>query len=81
MNCGWRHSLGSLFILYSIFWLISGVEGRRSAVWTAGRKQLALNRTKELWYHGFNNYMRHAFPMDELRPLSCKGRGPDWENP
>ncbi|CCM05644.1 uncharacterized protein FIBRA_07874 [Fibroporia radiculosa] len=22
-----------------------------------------------------------AFPLDELAPLSCKGRGPDWHNP
>ncbi|KAI6105659.1 glycoside hydrolase family 47 protein [Pisolithus sp. B1] len=37
--------------------------------------------TRELWYHGFDNYMSRAFPFDELSPLSCKGRGPDWENP
>jgi hypothetical protein len=24
---------------------------------------------------------RAAFPMDELQPLSCTGRGPDWDNP
>lgn len=26
---------------------------------------------EDLFYHGFENYMRHAFPEDELRPLSC----------
>ncbi|KAJ2931770.1 hypothetical protein H1R20_g5450, partial [Candolleomyces eurysporus] len=25
--------------------------------------------------------MDHAFPYDELGPLSCTGRGPDWNNP
>ena len=24
-----------------------------------------------MFYHGFENYMHHAFPEDELRPLSC----------
>jgi mannosidase alpha-like ER degradation enhancer 2 len=26
-----------------------------------------------LFYHGYNNYMEHAFPLDELKPLSCSG--------
>lgn len=26
-----------------------------------------------MFYHAFNGYMRHAFPLDELRPLSCEG--------
>jgi mannosidase alpha-like ER degradation enhancer 1 len=25
--------------------------------------------------------MRFAFPLDELAPLSCTGRGPDWDRP
>lgn len=30
-------------------------------------------KIKEMFYHGFNNYMEHAFPMDELKPISCSG--------
>ncbi|KAG6727127.1 hypothetical protein I3842_02G115500 [Carya illinoinensis] len=26
-----------------------------------------------MFYHAFNGYMDHAFPLDELRPLSCGG--------
>eukprot|EP00898_Chlorokybus_atmophyticus_P006326 jgi/Chlat1/6695/Chrsp49S00478 len=26
-----------------------------------------------MFYHGFNGYMRYAFPRDELLPLSCTG--------
>lgn len=26
-----------------------------------------------MFYHAFNGYMEHAFPLDELRPLSCGG--------
>ena len=25
--------------------------------------------------------MKHAFPLDELNPLDCNGRGPDYANP
>lgn len=27
----------------------------------------------QMFYHGFDNYMEHAFPLDELKPLSCTG--------
>lgn len=30
-----------------------------------------------MFYHGFENYMQHAFPEDELRPLTC---GPLFRN-
>jgi mannosidase alpha-like ER degradation enhancer 2 len=29
---------------------------------------------KEMFYHAYNNYLDHAFPKDELCPLSCTGR-------
>ncbi|KZT74450.1 glycoside hydrolase family 47 protein [Daedalea quercina L-15889] len=65
----WTHSRSSGF-----------VEG---AGWTTERKLEARygQQVRSLWYHGFDNYMKHAFPLDELRPLSCKGRGPDLINP
>ncbi|EGX95433.1 Glycoside hydrolase, family 47 [Cordyceps militaris CM01] len=28
--------------------------------------------TVDMFYHGYNNYMLHAFPEDELRPVSCQ---------
>ncbi|KDO34966.1 hypothetical protein SPRG_01028 [Saprolegnia parasitica CBS 223.65] len=28
---------------------------------------------KAMFYHAYNNYMEHAFPLDNLRPISCKG--------
>nr|POF17451.1 er degradation-enhancing alpha-mannosidase-like protein 1 [Quercus suber] len=27
--------------------------------------------TRHLFYHGFENYIAHAFPEDELKPISC----------
>ncbi|CAL8470523.1 g10065 [Coccomyxa elongata] len=29
---------------------------------------------KEMFSFGFDNYMRHGFPKDEVRPISCRGR-------
>ncbi|KAI0079675.1 alpha mannosidase-like protein [Panus rudis PR-1116 ss-1] len=46
--------------------------GLLDASWTLG-----MEKTRDLWYHGYDNYMRY----DELAPLSCTGRGPDWHNP
>ena len=34
-----------------------------------------------MFYHGYDNYMNHAFPDDELRPLSCKPLTRDRLNP
>lgn len=34
-----------------------------------------------MFFHGFDNYMRHAFPEDELRPITCGPLTRDRENP
>jgi mannosidase alpha-like ER degradation enhancer 1 len=40
-----------------------------------------LAEAKKMFYFGYDSYMAYAFPMDELNPLLCCGRGPDYENP
>jgi len=69
-----------------LFWLIlcsyfstifAGRHGVPGAPHVAALKQ----ETEELFYHGFENYMKHAFPEDELRPLTCKPLTRDRENP
>lgn len=35
-------------------------------------KQLR-DEVREMFYHAFDGYMKHAFPHDELKPLSCGG--------
>ena len=30
-----------------------------------------------IFQHGYDNYMQHAWPLDELNPLACCGRG-EW---
>lgn len=36
---------------------------------------------REMFLFGWNNYLDHAFPMDELNPIRCGGRGRDYMNP
>ncbi|XP_068634269.1 alpha-mannosidase I MNS4 isoform X2 [Aristolochia californica] len=31
------------------------------------------DEVRGMFYHAFDGYMQHAFPLDELRPLSCTG--------
>lgn len=37
--------------------------------------------TIDVFYHGFDNYMEHAYPEDELRPVSCGPLTRDRANP
>lgn len=39
-----------------------------------------MEKAKEMFYHAYTNYMDHAYPADELMPLSCKGRWRTKEN-
>lgn len=34
-----------------------------------------------MFYHGYDNYMKHAFPEDELKPVSCRPLTRDRHNP
>lgn len=40
-----------------------------------------LEETKKMFTFGYDSYMTYAFPKDELDPIHCKGRGPDYANP
>ncbi|XP_022656999.1 ER degradation-enhancing alpha-mannosidase-like protein 2 [Varroa jacobsoni] len=44
-------------------------------VCAVSRKQLDdyRERVRTTFTHAYDSYMRHAFPLDELRPLSCDG--------
>ena len=28
---------------------------------------------REMFYHAYDGYMRYAYPLDELQPLTCRG--------
>jgi ER degradation enhancer, mannosidase alpha-like 2 len=35
--------------------------------------KLAKEKTADLFYHGYQAYMKNAYPADELKPLTCSG--------
>ena len=45
------------------------------------RRQEMLEATRHMFYFGYDSYMTYAFPKDELDPIHCTGRGPDYDNP
>jgi len=65
---------------YNIFEQRTDLEKKYGSFSESLRLEL-LQETKDMFYHGYDNYMKHAFPLDELNPLDCNGRGPDYENP
>ncbi|XP_066974397.1 ER degradation-enhancing alpha-mannosidase-like protein 1 isoform X1 [Macrobrachium rosenbergii] len=45
-------------------------------------ERLALKKdVREMFYFGYDSYMKYAYPKDELNPIYCRGRGPDYDNP
>ena len=44
---------------------------------------LIMNRqeAEHMFYHGYENYIKFAFPEDEIRPISCKSLTRDRQNP
>ncbi|PVF93371.1 hypothetical protein CPB86DRAFT_715665 [Serendipita vermifera] len=69
------------FALFSVLLRLSIFAYAQRITWTAEKKLQYREATRELWDHGYDSYMSYAFPTDELMPLSCFGRGPDFDNP
>ncbi|KAJ1495828.1 glycoside hydrolase [Baffinella frigidus] len=66
---GWFVTLGS-----SVPGVAAGVAARETPRGMSAEEALA-NRelVRDMFYHSYDNYMAHAFPRDELRPIACKG--------
>jgi hypothetical protein len=73
--------------MWMCFWLIvfivvvvvvnlsPGVDAQHQHFrWNVTRKLEAREKVREMFHHAYDNYMRHAFPADELKPLSCAPR-------
>jgi hypothetical protein len=48
---------------------------------STSEKNQARQDVLEMFYFGYDNYIKHAFPEDELDPIHCTGRGPDYDHP
>lgn len=40
---------------------------------TEKQKHHYRNKVKLMFYHAYNSYLNYAYPLDELKPLSCSG--------
>ncbi|XP_073501131.1 ER degradation-enhancing alpha-mannosidase-like protein 1 [Phyllobates terribilis] len=55
--------------------------GRRYSSFPAGLRREMREMARGMFSFGYDNYMRFAFPEDELNPILCRGRGPDTGDP
>lgn len=61
--------LFSILLVFShIFILTTLAEGV-----TPQEAKLLRDEVRGMFYHAFDGYMENAFPLDELRPLTCEG--------
>ena len=53
-----------------LIWMLVGIV--HGMHWS--EKQYLQAKAKKMFFHGYHSYLQHAFPWDELKPLSCEGR-------
>ena len=57
------------------------IENYNQYLYFAENERIRLKEmTKAMFEFGYDNYMKHAYPLDELDPIHCTGRGPDYLN-
>nr|XP_043899113.1 ER degradation-enhancing alpha-mannosidase-like protein 3 isoform X2 [Solea senegalensis] len=54
--------------------MLSGAMFTLGQAMTREEKQQLRNQVVEMFDHAYQNYMDHAYPADELMPLTCRGR-------
>ena len=59
----------------SVLLLLLGLTSSQGAFKSYSREELVRWReeVREMFQHSYNSYLDHAYPYDELRPLSCDG--------
>ncbi|KHN83235.1 ER degradation-enhancing alpha-mannosidase-like protein 3 [Toxocara canis] len=71
------------FILFfaafdSLLWIARGTEEESTPIDKPALRHVAcigdVAQAKEMFLHGYNSYMKYAYPHDELMPLTCRGR-------
>lgn len=68
----------------TIPWLLIWIVGYTATValgTTAEHLSALRASTRDLFWHGYSNYLDHAFPEDELKPISCRPQTRSRENP
>uniref|UniRef100_A0A9J8AKM9 alpha-1,2-Mannosidase n=1 Tax=Cyprinus carpio carpio TaxID=630221 RepID=A0A9J8AKM9_CYPCA len=66
------HSATMLPAFLLLFFM--GTSSRLSEAMSRDEKNKLRNQVLEMFDHAYQNYMDHAYPADELMPLTCRGR-------
>lgn len=66
---------------YSIFLQTPGGYNRKYGSFTENMRLRMKEEARKMFQFGYDSYLKYAFPKDELNPIFCCGRGPDYENP
>ncbi|XP_048064799.1 ER degradation-enhancing alpha-mannosidase-like protein 3 isoform X4 [Megalobrama amblycephala] len=72
MKVGMLHSATMLPAFLLLFFM--GTSIRLSETMSRDEKSKLRNQVLEMFDHAYQNYMDHAYPADELMPLTCRGR-------
>lgn len=84
-----KKTLKITFFLFVYMFLIISIESNNVKLYKKFKVELLTDeeieearlQTKEMFKFGFDNYKKYAYPLDELNPIYCSGRGPDYKNP
>lgn len=66
---------------YSIFFQTSEGYSKKYGTFSESLRLQMKEEALKMFQFGYDNYLKYAFPKDELNPIYCTGRGPDYENP
>lgn len=74
-----KHLIRTCAIRFLVFGLIFLLVRDVALEMSPQEKLQYKEAAREMFYHSYNAYMSHAYPADELMPLSCRGRYRDTE--
>lgn len=66
---------------YDVFFYKPGFYDRQYGSFPEEARLEMVQEAKRMFQFGYDGYMKYAFPKDELNPIDCTGRGPDYDNP
>ncbi|KAI1722768.1 glycosyl hydrolase family 47 domain-containing protein [Ditylenchus destructor] len=69
-----RLYVGPILVTFSIFLYLCLSPVISLAVNFSEEKKVSYReKVRQMFYHAYNGYLNHAYPLDELRPLTCTG--------
>ncbi|KAK9446940.1 glycoside hydrolase [Limtongia smithiae] len=68
-------------VLVAVLVLLAVLAAHRVHAFPRAHLDQLREETREAFFHGWNSYLQHAYPDDEVTPITCEGRGSDKSNP